>query len=67
MQRQLPRHTALSRATHQALRSWALLEHPPAPHLAANAPVASWDYTFTTDYPGTTAVRLRAGGVHAVR
>jgi hypothetical protein len=40
----------------EALRSWALLDLPPVPHLAPHAPPAEWDYTFTTSYAGSTTV-----------
>mmetsp|Transcript_20317 Transcript_20317/g.42364 ORF Transcript_20317/g.42364 Transcript_20317/m.42364 type:complete len:689 (+) Transcript_20317:63-2129(+) len=37
----------------EALRAWALLDHPPPAHLSGATP-DPWDYTFTTDYPGST-------------
>lgn len=40
----------------EALRVWALLGLEPPPHLSPSAPAAEWDYSFTTDYVGATAV-----------
>ena len=40
----------------EALRSWALLDHVPVPHLAPDAAAPEWEYTFTTAYPGATTV-----------
>ena len=46
-----------------ALRSWTLLDHPAVPHLRPNAPLHEWDYSFTTDYSGSTAVAPPGTGV----
>ena len=49
----------------EALRAWAALQHPPVPHRATHAPPAEWDYTFTTNYPGATAVAALGQGMPA--
>ena len=40
----------------EALRSWALLDHAPVPHLSPVAEAPQWEYTFTTAYPGAMTV-----------
>jgi len=40
----------------EALRSWALLDHPPVPYRSKTYPPCEWDYSFTTPYPGSTVV-----------
>ena len=39
----------------EALRSWRLLDEPPIPHLSSTAEPTLWDYTFTTNYAGSTS------------